>query len=303
MSKLHAKLSASGSATWLNCPGSINACKDAISKTNSAAEEGTLAHELADICLKAGEDSEIHIGLTILGKVITKEMATYVQEYLDYVRSFEDNYTRLLTEQRVDFSKYIPNGFGTMDAAVVSIRSSTAHIFDLKYGFNEVSPVENTQGMLYAIGLYLDHSWLYDMKTFVIHIVQPRIKNFSSWEITLEDLIKFAEYASERAAMVLDPNAKRVAGEKQCRWCDVSGNCKTEDKYLQDIIGSEFDKLDEVEVTGLDNSRIRLILDNKKAIESFLEKVEENAFDKLTNGEELPGYKIVEGRSDRKSVV
>ena len=102
-------------------------------------------------------------------------MAHYVQEYLDYVRAHETKKTQLYTEERVDFSNIVPDGFGTMDAAVLDYDTGICHIFDLKYGQGiQVYSFENTQSQLYALGLLNELGFLDVIKTFRIHIVQPR---------------------------------------------------------------------------------------------------------------------------------
>ena len=131
----HAKLSASGSSRWLNCPGSVKAEEGYPNQPSSAfALEGTRAHEVADLCLKASCDADVYIGKKVLDDVIDAGMAGYVQEYLDYVRSYETATSKLFTEERVDFSHVVPGGFGTLDAAVLDYDTKTCHIFDLKYG-------------------------------------------------------------------------------------------------------------------------------------------------------------------------
>ncbi len=306
--KKHAKLSASGSSKWINCPGSIEAESKIPNKSSVYAEEGTLAHELADICLKAGVDTSAFIGKEIhaesdnkvLSTIVDKEMAKFVQEYLDYVRSFETKNSQLYTEDRVDFSNIAPDGFGTMDSAILDYDSGVCHIFDLKYGQGvEVSAIENTQGQLYALGFYNELKCLDVIKSFVIHIVQPRKWNFSQWEISIEDLVAFGEFAKKKAQEALTPGAKRVPGYKQCEFCNAKASCSALDKFTQEVISADFDNLDEINI-ALTDERVKLILDNKKLIESFLNAVETKAFERLISGEKIPGYKIVEGRSQRK---
>jgi hypothetical protein len=306
--KKHAKLSASGSSKWINCPGSIEAESKVPNKSSVYAEEGTLAHELADICLKAGVDTSAFISKEIhaesdnkvLSTIVDKEMAKFVQEYIDYVRSFETKNSQLYTEDRVDFSNIAPDGFGTMDSAILDYDSGVCHIFDLKYGQGvEVSAIENTQGQLYALGFYNELKCLDVIKSFVIHIVQPRKYNFSQWEISIEDLVAFGEFAKKKAQEALTPGAKRVPGYKQCEFCNAKASCTALDKFTQDIISADFDNLDEINI-ALTDERVKLILDNKKLIESFLNAVETKAFERLISGEKIPGYKIVEGRSQRK---
>jgi len=309
--KKHAKLSASGSSKWLNCPGSINAESKIPNKSSVYAEEGTTAHELADICLKSTEEAAEYIGKEItyesngkeVKKLIDAEMAKYVQEYIDYVLSFETKDSQLFTEDRVDFSNLVPNGFGTMDSAVIDHTTGICHIFDLKYGKGvRVDAENNTQAQLYALGLLNELDGLDLIRSFVIHIVQPRVSNFSSWEISLKDLIKFGEYCKKQAELALTKTAPRIPGDKQCQWCRAKGSCKSLMKFTEEVITGEFDDLDMEELCDneISDQQIKLILDNKKLIESFLTSVEEDAFDKLLSGGKIPGYKLVEGRSTRK---
>ena len=313
--KKHAKLSASGSSKWLNCAGSVEAESKIPNKQSVYAEEGTLAHELADICLKKQLEAKKYIGYDVLyapekSGIITEEMAKFVQEYIDYVLAHETKNSQLYTEDRVDFSNIVPDGFGTMDAAILDYDTGICHIFDLKYGKGvQVDAVENTQAQLYALGFYNELKCLDVIKSFKIHIVQPRIFNYSSWEITLDDLVKFGQYASKKANEALAPNAPRTPGEKQCQWCNAKATCPALKKHTEDIILSSFENLNESKLTELkhdinilaDND-LKLILDNKNLIEDFLKSVEQHIYDRVLNGEKFEGYKLVEGRSNRKWV-
>lgn len=298
----HAKLSASGSSKWLNCPGSINAEDKYPDKSSSFAEEGTLAHELADICLKKRKDTEFYVGKEITGKVIEKDMARYVQEYIDFVLSHETNDSQLLTEERVDFSNVVPEGFGTMDSAIIDYNTKICHIFDLKYGKGVlVDAFENTQGQLYALGLYNELSFLGEITSFRIHIVQPRLCSFTQWDITVENLIKFGKWVSERARLALNKNAERIPGDKQCLWCRAKGDCKALYKFTEKIICAEFDNLDaELNEDVLSDDQKKNIIDNKDLIQSFLKSVERSIFERINSGGKFDGYKIVAGRSNRK---
>ena len=312
--KKHAKFSASASSKWLNCAGSIEAeSKSPKEKQSVFAEEGTTAHELADLCLKNMKDASSYIGKEIkfeidnkrVTKIIDEEMASFVQEYIDYVLSFEKQDSQLFTEDKVDFSNIAPEGFGTMDSAILDYETGVCHIFDLKYGKGvKVDAENNTQGQLYALGLYNELEVLDIIKKFVIHIVQPRIYNYSTWEISLKDLIKFGKFASQRANEALKPNPKRTPGEKQCQWCAAKASCKELMKFTEEVIKCEFDNLDpDVNIDNeISEKEIKNVLDNKKLIESFLKAVEEDAFNKLSNGEKIPGYKLVEGRKTTKWV-
>lgn len=310
MSKKHFKLSASGSATWINCAGSVEAQKNYPKKSSKFADEGTLAHELADLCLKNNQDAEEWIDREIScesdGKIlkcyVDKEMAKYVQEYLDYVRSHENINTKLFTEDQVDFSNITEGGFGTMDSAVLDFKTGHCDIFDLKYGRGvEVDAYKNSQGMIYASGFYNEMKFLGVITSFTIHIVQPRRKSISEYSFTIEELENFIEFAKFRALETKKPNAKRTPGDKQCQWCLAFNDCPAVWEQTLETIGDDFDNLNEENMPStLTQEQIKKILDNKSLIEKFLKKIQENVFEKMLSGEKFPGYKLVRGKSNRK---
>lgn len=297
----HAKLSASGSERWLNCPGSVKAEENYASTSSPFAQEGTLAHELAEVCLREGTDPTKLIGTELSGKIITEEMAYYVREYQDYVESLGDIGSLFYVEERVDFSNIVPEGFGTIDCAIIDTKSRTCHIVDLKYGKGEmVYAKNNTQAQLYALGLLNELGFLDSMDSFNLHIVQPRLKHFDNWKITKKELQEFGKFVSDRAKLALSKDATKNPGKKQCRWCKAAPDCKALADYTKKIITKEFDELDEVDPSKLTDTEKRNILDNKKLIESFLKKVQDSVFERIKSGETFEGYKIVEGRSNRK---
>lgn len=312
----HAKLSASGSSKWLNCPGSINAEASYKEQTSGYADEGTLAHELADMCIKDRVNADTRIGSIVtktfrddkgnfirsIECIVTKEMADNVQEYIDYVFSHETKNTILFSEERLDFSNIVPEGFGTMDAAVYDPDTGICHIFDLKYGKGVmVDAFENTQGQLYAIGFLNEFGFLYDIKSFTIHICQPRKQNFSSWEISVADLNTFSKWVTERAELALTKDAPRIPGEKQCQWCKAKNDCKALANFAEQVIKCEFDKFDkdEVDTNILTDADKKAIIDNMKLITDFLNSVYKETYDRMCQGESFNGYKLVEGRSNR----
>jgi hypothetical protein len=299
--RAHAKLSASGSAKWLGCPASVGMEAGYKDSTSVFAQEGTAAHEVADLCLQNNRNAAFYIGETIEKNEVDEDMAGYVQEYLDYVRSFKGI---LFPEQRVDFSNFIPEGFGTSDAIVIDEKAKTVHVHDLKYGKGiEVSAIDNTQGMLYAIGVMNDYGYIYDIETVVIHIIQPRKWNFSQWEIPVSDLMLWANWAKERAELSLTKDAPFNPSEKSCQWCKAKGDCSVLAKFSHDLITADFDDLDGAELTNPDkltNDQLSSILSHKKLITDWLGAVESSIISKFERGESLPGFKMVAGRSTRK---
>ena len=155
----HAKLSASGSARWLSCTGSVKAESTLPNTTTPYAMEGTAAHELADMCLSDGLSPHDYINQHIAGIPVDEEMADHVASYVAYVKSFSGIH---FYEVRVDFSEWIPNGFGTSDAIVIDEKLKTVHVIDLKYGkgfqltlkitrkvcFTLLVPCHNTHGFM-----------------------------------------------------------------------------------------------------------------------------------------------------------
>lgn len=299
----HAILSASGSERWLGCPGSRKAEKDFKDSSSPFAEEGTRAHVLADECLKHGHDAERYKGTKINDVLIPNDMIDYVQEYLDYVRSHEHDNTKLYTEERVDFSNIVPEGFGTLDAAVLDYDTGICHVFDLKYGRGvQVDSFENTQSQLYALGIYHELEWLEVIVGFRIHIVMPRKVTSPPWDISVAELKDFGKYASERAELAMTNSAPRVPGDKQCQWCKAKGDCQALATFVEETICAEFDDLDEIDEETLKPSQKKAILDNKGMIINFLEAVELSVFTLFEDGGTFPGYKIIEGRSNRRWV-
>jgi len=299
--RAHAKLSASGSAKWMGCSGSVAAeAMYKVDKTNNVfAEEGTAAHELSEKCFAKGIGAETFIGETFNGFVVDADMAHHVNKYVDYVNDLLLDDSRLIIEKRVAFTDYVPEGFGTADVVIIQT-DGTIHVCDLKYGQGvEVSAVENTQGQLYALGVYQEYGAFVDIKQVNIHIIQPRKHNYSEWSITEEGLLAFGEYVRERATAALTPNAPRTPSEKSCQWCVHKANCVELADHTASITQGYFEVLAD-EIPKLSDARKALILQNKGLIESFLKAVEQSVFDDIMSGKEVMGYKVVEGRSTRK---
>jgi hypothetical protein len=298
----HAKLSASGAERWLTCPGSIKAEESIPDKSSKFAMEGTAAHELAELCLTKNRTAISYLNQTLPESSwkVDEDMAEHVQTYVDYVDQFKGH---RMIEQRVDFSKYVPDGFGTSDGIIID--NDTMHIIDLKFGKGiRVDADNNSQGKLYAIGALCDYGFVYDVERIVIHIVQPRIDHISVWEISAVELLAWAEWVKGRAQLCSEPDAPRVASEKACLWCKAKPTCPelmalTESATLADFTDISVSPKSPDKLSLRD---LRFALDNKKLIISWLDAVENLAFERLSSGEEFAGYKLVHGRSSRSWV-
>lgn len=282
----HAKLSASGSERWILCPGSVAAEEGIPEKPNPYTEEGTLAHEVAATFLK----DEIVINN------ITSEMLNNIINYSDYITAIEKDLKEysLLIEQKVDFSHVVPDGFGTADCIIKS--DDVLHVIDLKYGKGvPVYAENNTQLLLYAIGA-LNGFTNYMPSSIVMHIVQPRIGNYSKWEITKPEyeLDYWIEFLRKKALAALQPDAKRIPHKDACRWCRAKPTCRAIYNFIDHTIAPLKEK------KALTDNELKLILDNSKLITDFLSSVEELVYDKIASGESFKGYKLVNGRQVRK---
>lgn len=314
LEKKHAKLSASGSDRWINCAGSVKAESRYKNTSSPYADEGTLAHEIGDRTLKSRMDANIFLDKTLKelkiniksfkpDHKIDEDMVKNVQEYVDYIRAHEGPNTTLYTEERVDFSNVVPDGFGTMDAAVLDFNTGICHIFDLKYGKGvPVYATDNNQGKMYALGFYNELAFLGVIKSFKIHIVQPRIFNYSSWEISVEELLEFATFVKEKAKLALSDDAPRTPGTKQCQWCKAKGDCKALMKFTEELVRVEFDEFDEAplqDINIMTKEEMLKVLDNVDLIFNWAKEIELRAYNMLMNGEDFPERKIVEGTSNR----
>jgi hypothetical protein len=288
----HAKLSASGAHRWMACPGSVKAEEGLPDRSSSFAEEGTKAHELMEQALKHGK--------AVRDLIDDMEMSDYVQIYVDYVLSQKKPGDALFIERRVDFSEWVPEGFGTADTIIVS--DEVLHIVDLKYGKGvPVFAENNPQALLYALGAYDDFMFLSDFQSVKISIVQPRRDVISEWEISITDLLKFGETVRQAALDTQNPKAKRVPGEKQCRFCKAKATCPALYKLTSDTLLADFEQIDEAPAPHkLTFAQLRKALENKSLIEAWLLSVENSVKELLLEGATFEGFKLVEGRSIRK---
>jgi len=297
----HSPLGASGANCWLNCAGSYLAQKDLLDKDSAFAHEGTCGHELAELCLANKTTTRKWIGKPLIINtdwIVDAEMADYIQSYVDYVRSI-NGYQEY--EQKVSYAKWVPDGFGTADA--IATVDDILYVIDLKYGKGiKVDADENPQGMLYALGALDERSAFQDFKKVVIVIYQPRLDHVSEWKTTPAHLYEFAEFAKKRAALCLEPNAVRTPGEKQCQWCKAKPTCPALLKQTETALMQDFASFDETlpEPSDLTPEQIKTVMDHKGMIEKWLKSIESHVIGEIENGNGFPGWKMVEGRSNRK---
>ena len=303
----HAILSASSSHRWLKCPPSVELEKGFENKTSIFAEEGTLAHELGELSLRyqLGEITKRNYDSKVKKLITSNEL--YTNDMPDYVEIYTDTCMEkvaaakattpdaiAIVEQKLDFSQWVPEGFGTGDFVIIA--DGTMEICDLKYGKGvQVSAIDNSQMRLYALGAITEFSFLYDIQNVKMTIIQPRLDSISTDEMTAEDLIKWAdEYVKPRAELAIKGEGEFCAGD-HCKFCKAKAVCKARaDKNL------EIAKYEFADPSVLDNSEIADVLARAKEFTSWITDIEDFALQKALSGEEYPGFKVVEGRSNRK---
>ena len=290
----HAVLSASGAHRWALCTGSRKAEEGLPDTTSPAAEEGTIAHEL-------GSETLIHGDHMLDVVVIDPEMAENVRVYTDYCRQVGRGADTTMIEHRLDYSDWVPGGFGTAD--FISIDDGVANIVDLKYGFNRVSAKDNLQGICYALGVVADFNFIYNIDTVTFTIVQPRLDHIDEWSISVSELLKRGEWLSQRAEEAMTDDAPRTPGESQCRFCKAKATCGALQQLTADTLMVEFDDLAAASNPDtLTETQLAKALSNKALIVGWLEAVERQARTKLEAGETFPGWKLVAGKANRRWV-
>lgn len=306
----HALLSASGASRWLNCTPSARLEEkfeeSSPSSTSVYAEEGTLAHEFGDINLRkaAGQITkkvyDAEIKKLRAHELYTDEMEGEVDKYVTYVletlavarQSTSD--AVLMIEERLDFSHLVEQGFGTGDAGVIA--NGVAEIIDLKYGKGiRVSAEENPQLMLYASGALRGFELLYDIHTIRMTIVQPRLDHISSWEISVKDLIKWGEQTVKPAATkAYSGKGLQKAGD-HCKWCKVKAMCATLAAKNVALARHEFK-----DPHLLTEKQLIEVFAQIPMLQDWANAVGDHLLAEALKGKQWPGYKVVEGKSQRK---
>lgn len=289
----HALLSPSSSHRWMACPPSARLEEMFPSTTSEAAEEGTLAHHIAEISLNRyidvidRETASKMLADAYLDPAYTLDMPGYVSMYVDNVTDVMKEGASLLVEYQVDLSKYVPGSYGTVDAAVFT--ADTLHIFDLKYGKGvKVDAEENPQLMMYALGML--ESIVVDK--VVCHIVQPRLYSHSTYEISAAELQAWGNRTLKHTAIEAYTGAGEFCTGDHCRFCKAKGVCRT--------LANECSGIDYKKAALLSPDEVADKLAVIPSIEAWCKAVQEYALATALEGTTIPRYKVVEGRSIRK---
>ena len=297
MSK-HAFLSPSGSHRWLNCTPSAMLESEFPGGSSSAAEEGTAAHAFCEHKLKKALRRR---SKRPVSDYDSDEMQEYTDSYVDYVLEQLEVAKQIckdpmvLIEQKVDFSEYVPDGYGTADCIIVS--DDTMQIIDFKYGLGVLVDAEqNTQLMCYSIGALNLFDSLYDIKQVTMHIFQPRRENVQNWTIPVDELKAWAENELKpKAQMALNGEGEYHPGE-WCQFCKAAVRCRARAEEKLRLAQQEF-KMPPL----LTDSEIEEVLTILPDLTKWADGILAYATDAAVNhGKEWNGFKVVEGRSVRK---
>lgn len=306
-SRKHALLSASGASRWLNCTPSARLEEKFEESTQSVyAAEGTLAHEFGDINLRFrnGEISESifkkELAKLRKEKLYTDEMEEQVDKYVTYcMELFNVAKQRtpdavMLVEEKFDFSHLVEQGFGTGDDSIIG--DGILDIVDLKYGKGvKVDATDNPQLKLYASGALRAFDLMYDIHTVRMHIVQPRLDHISVFEMSVEDLLNWGEReVKPKAAKAYQGKGVQKAGD-WCKWCKVKAMCATLAAQNVKLAQHEFK-----DPHLLTEQQLIDVYKQQPMLVDWVNAVAQYLLDEAVKGKQWPGYKLVEGRSNRK---
>lgn len=287
----HSLLSPSSSHRWIECPPSARLTENYQDTSSGYAQEGTLAHQMAEKKLlhRLGKAKSPH-------KCEDIEMDEHTDDYIAFVSEQLDGLTnpKVYVEQRVDCSRWVPECSGTCDALLIS--DGVLHIVDLKYGRGvKVDAEDNDQLRIYALGALEMFGFLYPIHTVRMSIFQPRLSNCSTWEVSCEDIEKWAEEVLKPAAeLAWYGNGDYKAGD-HCRFCKAKAECRERAKANMALAAYDF-----TEPALLENDEIASILGKIDGLVSWASDVKDFALAEALKGAIFDGWKVVEGRSNRK---
>ena len=299
MPEQHAVLSASSSKMWMSCPPSalLNA---AVNDTPSEyAKQGTAAHLWAETKVKRILGQNLK-DPTDSAEYYDAEMAECTDSYAQYVsEQIEKAKQRcsdpiVLVEQRVDFSRWVPDAYGTADLVIVS--DDVLSIIDLKYGVGvPVDAENNSQMMCYALGALELFDGIYDIGKISMTIFQPRRENISTYEISKAELLEWADTKLAPAADLASKGEGEFHAGEHCRFCKVKATCRKRAEYNLELAQYDF-KMPDV----LEDAEIEMILSKVDDLVSWASDIKEYALLQAVNGKQWNDWKVVEGRSNRK---
>ena len=294
----HAILSASSSHRWLNCTPSARLEQPFADRESEAAAEGTAAHALCEHKLRKLLKMR---SKKPISQYDCDEMDAYTDDYVAFVtETLAQAKTHckdplILIEQHLDFSCYVPDGYGTGDAIIVG--DGTLHIIDFKYGQGIlVDAEENPQMKLYALGALELFDSLYDITDISMTIFQPRRENVSTWTISVDALKDWVETVLKPVAMLAYNGEGEFCSGEWCTFCKANVKCRARAEAKLKLANNEF-ALPPI-LTDEEIEKILSLLDDLTKWANDIMKYAANAA--INQGKQWNGFKVVEGRSNRK---
>lgn len=300
----HALLSASAAARWLHCTPSARLEEKFPDTTSDYAKEGTLAHAIAE--LKVKKYCIEPMGVRTFNNRLKKfkenplfqdEMLGYTDNYLDYIAKVihgYDNPPYVAVEKKLDYGAYAPEGFGTGDCIIIG--GNTMHVIDFKYGKGVlVSSEDNPQMKLYALGAFTEYSFLYPISEVKMTIFQPRLDNISEYGLSADELLKWGESIKPIAQRAYKGEGEYTPGD-WCKFCRAKALCRAR----SDFNTSLEDEYKEAKPPLISNDEVGVILKKAKHLAAWAKDLEEYALSECLKGNDIPGWKAVEGRSTRQ---
>lgn len=297
--KAHAILSASSSHRWLNCPPSARLCETYEDKGSNYAAEGTDAHSLCEYKLRKA----LGMGAVDPSEHLTwynEEMEDCANGYATYIMELMESAKEtcadpvVLIEQRVDFSRWVEQGFGTSDAVIIA--DGTLRVIDYKHGLGVLVGADNNpQMMCYALGALELFDAIYDIDSVAMTVYQPRRQNVSTFEMSKDDLYRWAEEVLKPTAeLAFAGDGNFLCGE-WCGFCKAKHECRA--RAEANLLLAQYDfKLPPL----LEDSEIEVILSRADQLVSWVNDIKEYALQQAISGKDWTGFKLVEGRSNRR---
>ncbi len=306
MPDVHALLGPSGAKRWMSCPPSARLEEQFEEEQSDYAAAGTLAHSLAEQILLYN-NSEIskkalsgRINKLKQDPLYSQEMQEYIEDYANRVWEIVNEVKTscpdalVLFEQQLDYSEYAPEGFGTGDVVIVA--DDLVNVIDLKYGKGVgVSAEDNPQLRLYGLGAYLEHSMLYDIQRVRMTIIQPRLENISTEELTAEELLAWAETEVKPKAELAFAGEGDFAVGDHCRFCRARKVCRAKAESNLELAKYDFE-----DASLLTDEEIGEILQKADDLAHWVKDITDYALAEALKGKKFDGWKLVEGMSRRK---
>ena len=300
----HAYLSASASHRWLACPPSAKLCANILDQASEYAQQGTDCHELCAYLVEKALGKDV-IDPTENLTYYDTEMQNCAEEYRNYVleqieaaKKFCKD-PQVMIEQRLDFSRWVENGFGTGDCVIVA--DEILQIIDYKHGLGILVSAGddehggNSQMMCYALGALEVFGDIYDINQIKMTIFQPRRDNISTYTISKENLLKWADEVLAPTAQLAYVGKGEFNAGDHCTFCKVKATCRKRAEYNLELAKYDF----EMPAT-LDDTEIAAILEKVDEMISWGNDIKDYALQQAQSGVHFEGWKIVEGRSNRK---